>query len=183
MSVTVGKHRAIRLNGPLFTEAVIIPAPDEQYFTYDKAVEVVEDVFDAVMTEYSIDASDSSDFEPIDTIEFKRTLQDYVYTELVRHKREPHTSNSNGEESKGLDSAANNTKAVTDIRKAVTGVFPTDAELAELPDMIHSPGVVIHVTRVVLQSMFDYLSDFYTHMSEEHPFHVERHGWDEVEIS
>jgi hypothetical protein len=177
MDVTVERQRAIQLNGALFTEGVLIPAPGEEYFKYSKAVESVEEIFRDVYKLYHIGVNQPGEFTPVDTVDFQQELLELVKSVLIRNGRYSHKiERDDGSGMKRVDSTG-------DIRKTVVGAFPNESELDALPDMIRSPGVIVHITRMVLQTIFDSLSDGYTHMNEVHPFRVADHEWDEVQIT
>lgn len=149
-----GVRNALQLDGVFFDESVVIPAPDEEYASHSAATQVANDVFEAIIDTYDVNAGLA--FDPVDTEAFARQLRITI---------------------KEKNKSPSRTKTPR-LNAELNDLLPQPRTYDNVPNKIRNSTVLIHITRMVLQTLFGQLHNHQTHMDIEDPFNVTTHKWD-----
>lgn len=164
LEATIEPIDVATLHSSYFETPVVTPTPEMECMTIKQACKVTERVFTQITTELNVGRDE--EFDGVETTTFRDALQDtlneYVETDLADMGY------------RDIDS---------EITAAVTSTLPTARECESFPDMINAPGVIIHITRMTLQTIFDELSDKQTPFSVDNPFIVSEDKWGETIIN
>lgn len=149
----------IKLQGDYFTEPVIMNSPDTHIVSVDVAVEATEEIFSEMMYKFNIGTNGV--FSPVTNSSVLSFLTETIEQCLFAP----------------IDDLFQHTK--DRITEAVDNTLPETVH-PDLPCTIHCESVVIHITRMTIQSVLDDLTEQETHMRVERPFLVSNHKWDET---
>ena len=155
---------ALIVNSSFLTKPVYMHAPNTAIVSHDAAAEATETVFNRVNEEFNINTTD--EFTALTPIDFAQSLNKIVKEELA--------------EACDLDLERHKNT----IYEKVNAVFPKPEKYDTYPDKIYSKNVIWHVTRMVVQTVLDFLTtNRPTHMSVSNPFNISTHKWDEIPIN
>ena len=162
-SVNIDAVKVMTLHSAYFDQPVVAQTPSKKYMTVKQACKVTENVFSSVVD--AVNLRRNGVFDGVETISFANSLHDtlleHVETDLPNYGYE------------NIDAG---------IQTAIEDTMPPTYEWKSLPNTINSPGVIIHVTRMALQTIFDNLTQMTTTFSVENPFKVREHKWNETII-
>lgn len=147
-------NHGLELSGGLFPEPVIIPTPDTQYMSQTNANTIVEDVLTQIVNEYNI--TPKSLINPVETTEFADTLRETLIDTC--NKTPVNKPNQ--------------------VKTEITNILPKQRTYTQVPNTIREKTVAIHITRTVLQTLFDQLRENQSHMTVKNPFNTTEHKWD-----
>ena len=158
--IEASQMNAIELKGSPFINSIVLPAPAEWYMEPEKATTATVEIFNTVVKTYDITMEAKMD--PVPTSEFIEELHDIIQKKLDWYAKTQDTSNQET------------------IKQIIDVVFPEEHTTSELPDTIHNQGVVMQITRTVLQSIFNQLRSEPTNIYAENPFALTEHKWENV---
>lgn len=150
----------IRLWGDLFTDPIFMASPDNEYMTHNHAASAAKALFYSVTEKYGI--GNEKPFTAVPTDDFLVELQETVTRKLT----------------KNCNVISSNAKSV--IRSKTDSIIPDPDEYTKIPSTIRCEDIIPHLTRIILQTIFDQLSDTQTHMTVENTLHVTEHKWSET---
>ena len=159
---TYRKGSAVELSGEFLSETVVIPVPHNSCMNSHEACKGIEEVFSHVIDDYNMGETDT--FTAIRTNWFERELKRTVKELLVT------VTSIYGSECEQT------------IQSAVDDAFPPSRIHRSLPDKIHTENVIMHITRMVLQTALNNIRDTPTQMGVDNPFDISAHKWDETTI-
>lgn len=151
---------AMTLDSPYFEQQVLMQIPQNSPLSKEEATTATENIFDHVAGE--VELTSNNQIKPVRTTEFITILQTVINRELVDASK---TTNTQTKKKFGL---------------AMNNVIPSETAREQLPDQIYSPGIIIHITRMTIQAMFEEMSDCETHLQVDNPFNVTGHKWNET---
>lgn len=163
-SVTMhfGTTNALELSGSVFTERIIMPIPNTSTMSTPDARALTRTVFDWSIEYTRLDSTD--EFTGVSTDEFAAELRS-VIVESIRND---------------CGKINSNTATKGRLFNILDDVFVDTSNYNDLPETIWSPQIIVHITRMTLQKLFDAIRVDTTHMSVDNPFHVTKHKWDET---
>lgn len=162
ITMNVSATKAVEITGRIFNERVIIPIPNTVFMAYPEAKSVAENMFEWVC-EY-IDEVSKNRFTGVKSEAFITDLH-HVLKDILCEE---------------CDKVSNTCE--DDIDDVLSEVLPNNIDSMELPAEIWSEGVLVHITRMVLQTLFDVVVSDESHMSVDNPFAVRDHKWNEINI-
>jgi hypothetical protein len=112
--------------------------------------------------------NEENQFTSIGTKELANQLNLLITEELIE-QAEPLDENPEDAEEKWISSH-------------VHDAFPRMEAYAAYPDAVYCKNAVMHITRMVVQTVFDTLRNHETHMSVTDPLNITEHKWDEITI-
>jgi hypothetical protein len=155
----ISRETGVAISGELFTENVIMHAPNNKYMYGHHASSVIEETFERVIREYRID--DHVTDTPITAAMFIERLEQLMIDSF--------TSNCNV--------ISSDAKSV--VRSEVKDVFSTiNAESSHASMQLRDESMLLHITRMVTQTVLDQLTEQETHMTVTNPLRVSTHRWD-----
>lgn len=163
ITMNFGTTNTIEVNGSMFRERVIIPVPNTATMAAPEAETLAKTVFDW-STGYT-NGERESKFTTVRTTAFADDLRESIIDALRTDCTQITSDNTE------------------ELISVVDNVFPDEETYKRLPGEIRSRNIVIHITRMVLQTLFDQIPHEQTHMSVENPFNVTEHKWDELILS
>lgn len=152
---------AITIDSPYFEESVTMQVPENNIIAKSQAKTATENVFTYIAEDVEIR---SDTFEPVETTKFASLLR-VVVKEAINSVTDHNRSEDRRE-----------------IQSAVDAVVPNKTAAKSLPDTIYSPGVIMHITRMALQGVYEELSEKHTNYHVDDPFKVSEHRWNETSI-
>jgi len=151
------------IDGEVFKQPIVMPVPSNMYLTDEESMQVCENVFNWIL-EYG-DEKIGVDGNNIQTMTFAAKLKQKIHDEWVDKDRK-------------------NTRSTVDAEDrfltSVNSTFPKKDAYKKLPDDIYRVGVLVHITRGVMQTVFDKLCTWETNLRVCDPFTVEGRKWDDV---
>ena len=167
MVVSLNSIQTVEIDGTYLSERIVLPEPTGEGFQLRTAEDVTEDILDTVVHEYPRFTKETID--PVDTVEVLSHMKTTIKEKLVATCDD--------------SLSAQETRDV--VVPAVEYAFPDDAVISESPDVIWKRPVVVHLLRVLLQTVYDRIStgdhgENTTHMSVENPLEIDEHKLDEV---
>lgn len=149
------------ITGDVFVEDIFIPTPKMRYMYEHSAAKAASKLLNVVVSEYSVD---TPGFRPVNTGEFSKFVK--------QKSKQIFTVNCTGSDNEAP-------KVVTN---EIEAVMSDSTDYRTLPDTINDRETLMHITRMILQSVFDRLGNNKTHMSVDDPFAVFTHKWDKIPI-
>lgn len=169
----VDSGKGLVFGGEYTTVPVILPAPDNNLVSHDEASKAATGIFRRVTSEFNMNKSpttqkrgrvNSASFEPIKTKKFIQDLHAIVTEELLKE----------------CNPSDNNKKRIV---QTINKLFPSHTEHEKYPDAVYCQNAGVHITRMVIQSLFDLIGTYETHMFVDDPFNITEHKWNEITIS
>lgn len=160
----VSTTHALVVDSGFLTKPVYMHAPDTAIVPHTAAKEATKEIFDRVNEEFNINTTD--EFTALTPIDFGQSLNEIVKEELVGACK--------------LDLE----RSKSTIYRKVNTVFPNSEKYDTYPDKIYCKNVIWHITRMVVQTVLDFLTTKQpTHMVVSDPFNISEHKWDEIPIT
>lgn len=155
-TIKIRTGEALKLSGGLFEQTVVIPCPLQGDLRFEKTKRVFELVFKRVVEEYNINRD--KEFKPVIPRELVATLEQ-AYKEVTF-----------------------NSDLNTIHRKILSEVIPNEDSVIqqEKTHKIYHEGIVIQITRLFIQSLFDKLQKEPTHMRVDTPFAPRDTQWKNI---
>lgn len=155
----ISRGTGVSVSGEFFTENVIMHAPNNNYMYGHHASSAIEETFESVIREYRID--DSVTDTPIAAPMFIERLEQLLIDTFV--------SNCNV--------ISSDAKSV--VKSEVKRVFSTiNAESSHASMQLRDETMLLHITRMVTQTILDQLTEQETHMTVTNPLRVSTHNWE-----
>lgn len=165
---TTDTAHALTLHSRYFTDPVVTHVPDTNALTITEAKKFTEQTFNHILTTTNVI---DGEFEPIQTTTFAGELQATIKHGVIHSDIFESSSRQQPRRKDQRDTA----------RKLIESIPDTET-CRSLPDTIYTPGVIIHITRMTLQTGYDKLSNEPTTMRVSNPFAISDHKWDETRI-
>lgn len=167
MSVSVNHIRTVEIEGTYLSERIVLPEPRGEGFQFRTVEDVTEDILNTVVHEYPRFRKES--IEPIATAEVLSHMKTTIKQKLVD----------------ACDDSLSPQETRDVVVPAVEYAFPSDEVITKGPDTIYKRPVIVHLLRVLLQTVYDRINtgeqgENTTHMSVESPLRLTEHKWDEV---
>lgn len=155
----ISRETGVTISGEYFTESVIMHVPNNKYMYGHHASKIIEKTFEKVVREYRLD--DCVTDTPIQTPMFIERLEEIMIDAF--------TSNCNV--------VSSDAKSV--VKSEVKSVFSTiDANSSHSSMKLRDESIMLHITRMVTQTILDQLAEQETHMTVTDPLRVSTHNWD-----
>lgn len=158
-NVSVTETTAIRVNGSYFTKDVLIPYPDT-YTTkrkYEVNADFVFSVCERILENVTVNREFSLPISPEQLIEELLSVIESELKSDVKLSSKP------------------------SVGAKINGLYRINASNTS-DSKIYNDGVVVHITRILVQTVFDnFRSKGTTHMSVKDPLTVTEHEWREVD--